>query len=341
MAQHFKYNTGSTINNTTQKGNIAIATSGTYDWGPTSVTGYYPETTPPAGGYTIYYMRATGGPSIEVATSDAQALFLLQSFGATGSTISDALAWASNTANYYVQTGTTIVTSGLTLNLDASNATSYPGTGTTWNDLSGNGYNATMQGSAPFTSAGQQSYFGYSNSSGYFTGNNNLTSKISTALTIQVVASITDVTARSFLFAKYQSSAPGGFVLEAGTISGLWTNTLRFYVGGNSTGYDLRGTTSPLVNNTKYLFTITYSAPLGGQFYLNGATLAGSNSAFGADSAWSTGTNNYTVGSLTTAGGGGPYVSYMNQYMVLVYNRALSSTEVTQNYTALQSRFGI
>ena len=107
MAQHFKYNTGSTINNTTQKGNIAIATSGTYDWGPTSSTGYYPETTPPTGGYTIYYMRSTGGPSIEVATSDAQCVTFLKSFGATGTTINNVLTWASNTADYYVQTGAT------------------------------------------------------------------------------------------------------------------------------------------------------------------------------------------------------------------------------------------
>ena len=107
MAQHFKYNTGATINNTTQKGNIAIATSGTYDWGPTSTTGFYPETSPPTGGYTIYYMRPTGGPSIEVATSDAQCVRFLKSFGATGSTIANVLSWASGQSNYYIQTGAT------------------------------------------------------------------------------------------------------------------------------------------------------------------------------------------------------------------------------------------
>jgi len=233
--------------------------------------------------------------------------------------------------------------SSLVLELDASDLNSYPGSGTTWTDLTGNRYNATMTSTVPSTSSGTMSSFNYSSTGSYFAGNNNLTTPITNAsgLTIQVIASISDVTQRSFLFAKYQSPAPGGFALEAGTISGLWTNTLRFYVGGNSTGYDLRGTTSPLSNNTKYLFTITYSAPLGGQFYLNGSTLAGSNSAYGADSGWASGTNLYTIGSLTTAGGGGPYVSYMNQYNILVYNRPLSSSEVTQNYNALKTRFGI
>ena len=37
-----------------------------------------------------------------------------------------------------------IVTDGLVMALDAANAKSYPGSGTTWNDISGNGNNATL-----------------------------------------------------------------------------------------------------------------------------------------------------------------------------------------------------
>ena len=37
-----------------------------------------------------------------------------------------------------------IITSGLVLNLDASNAASYPGSGTVWTDLSGSGNNGTI-----------------------------------------------------------------------------------------------------------------------------------------------------------------------------------------------------
>ncbi|MCF8300498.1 MAG: hypothetical protein K9I55_05555, partial [Haliscomenobacter sp.] len=39
-----------------------------------------------------------------------------------------------------------IITSGLVLNLDASNNSSYPGSGTTWNDISGNNNNALLNG---------------------------------------------------------------------------------------------------------------------------------------------------------------------------------------------------
>ena len=52
-----------------------------------------------------------------------------------------------------------IVTNGLTLYLDAGNPKSYPGSGTAWNDLSGQGKNFTWSASPSFVSAGALSYF--------------------------------------------------------------------------------------------------------------------------------------------------------------------------------------
>jgi prepilin-type N-terminal cleavage/methylation domain-containing protein len=43
-----------------------------------------------------------------------------------------------------------IITSGLLVNLDAGNTASYPGSGTIWTDLSGNGNNATLIGGISF-----------------------------------------------------------------------------------------------------------------------------------------------------------------------------------------------
>jgi hypothetical protein len=40
--------------------------------------------------------------------------------------------------------GASVVRDGLVLHLDAANIKSYPGTGTTWYDLSGNGNNAAL-----------------------------------------------------------------------------------------------------------------------------------------------------------------------------------------------------
>ena len=46
-----------------------------------------------------------------------------------------------------------IVTSGLVLSLDAGNTKSYPGTGTTWFDKSGNTYNGTLTNGPTFNTA--------------------------------------------------------------------------------------------------------------------------------------------------------------------------------------------
>jgi len=47
-----------------------------------------------------------------------------------------------------------IVTSGLLVSLDASIPTSYSGSGSTWYDISGNGYNATLVSSPTYSSDG-------------------------------------------------------------------------------------------------------------------------------------------------------------------------------------------
>ena len=51
-----------------------------------------------------------------------------------------------------------IITSGLTVNLDANDGTSYPGTGTTWFDISGNGYDSTLY-NGPVFNSGTPDYF--------------------------------------------------------------------------------------------------------------------------------------------------------------------------------------
>jgi hypothetical protein len=47
--------------------------------------------------------------------------------------------------------GPTIVTNGLVLGLDAADRNSYPGSGTSWFDISGKGRNAPINGSPTFT----------------------------------------------------------------------------------------------------------------------------------------------------------------------------------------------
>jgi hypothetical protein len=234
-----------------------------------------------------------------------------------------------------------LVTSGLVLQLDASIASSYPGSGTTWTDLTGNGNNMTMVGTVPINGSGQTKYFSYNGTANYFQGVNNFASSISNAITITVVASITDMSQRTALFSKYLSGVQPSYVLEVGTISGLWSNTMRWFAFSSTlNGNDYRGTTT-LNQNQIYMFTLTMNrSTVETAMYYNSSVLSanqvGSPSGLGSD--WAQGNTPFLTGNY------GPELSiysYMNEYMVLVYNTALTSTQVTQNYNALKTRFGI
>lgn len=233
-----------------------------------------------------------------------------------------------------------IITSGLVLNLDASNISSYSGSGTTWTDLTGNGNNMTMSGTVPINGSGDTKYFSYNGTTNYFQGANNFTSSISSAITISIVASITDMSQRTALFSKYSTTGISGYVLEVGTVGGAWSNTLRWYAAGTGgQSNDYRGTTS-LNQNQIYIFTLTYNQTTGATvMYTNGTAISASQAGTNAvASDWSQNTRTFLTGNY---GPGLTIYSYMNQYMTLVYNRALTSTEVSQNYNVLKSRFGI
>src|SRR5210317_1490874 len=64
-----------------------------------------------------------------------------------------------------IYAGPEIVNDGLVLHVDAANSRSYPGTGSVWYDLSGNGLDFNVVGSPTWNSAG---YFTNFNDSNYF-----------------------------------------------------------------------------------------------------------------------------------------------------------------------------
>ena len=237
-----------------------------------------------------------------------------------------------------------IVTNGLILNLDASNPSSYT-SGNTWFDISGNGYNATRQGSVPFTSAGQQSYFSFNGSiSNYFLGNSNLygtnSNQISgtAGVTISIVFRPSNISARTTLFDTYGVSIAGE-VFEIGTLGGLWTNTLRGYISDNGPirSSDYRGFPNQISNGITYLMTYTWDFPTRtSKLYKNGSQISANEVGFnqiGITSAWANGSAYRLGGSQTSA--------YGNMYTAYVYNRPLTAGEVTANYNVLQSRFGL
>jgi hypothetical protein len=114
MANFLK--TGTTTHNVIIEKSFKVGVTGFDDYGAAtdSFTGntgnqFWTGITPPNGGYTIYVAKPFQGPSIHIANDNNQCIFFLKSFGSTGSTISDVLAWAD------VQTNIWVVNADLTL----------------------------------------------------------------------------------------------------------------------------------------------------------------------------------------------------------------------------------
>ena len=176
MPNAIKYNT-SAESLALKRGNFYIAT-GDVGKGPTSTTGYYNGITPPAGGYTIYLNKASGGPSIYVASNDSDLITLTNKIaGASYSTAAQCLSYFAGQTDKVVLSFDigNIVTDGISLCLLPQNSICYPKGGGSWYDIA-NGLTLTSYGTqTPFTTMGGALGFSF-NDSGYWvcTSNSNL-----------------------------------------------------------------------------------------------------------------------------------------------------------------------
>jgi hypothetical protein len=122
----------------------------------------------------------------------------------------------------------------------------------------------------------------------------------------------------------------------------------KFYFGFNQSGttvYPLVWINTPPIINTIYSFTATYSTSTSVAMYLNGQV----QSFSGPNTAGNPLITNQVVAlepaTICSIGSGAPaqdtFYSNAKIYNTQIYNRALSASEVLQNYNAQKSRFGL
>jgi len=225
-------------------------------------------------------------------------------------------------------TTASIITTGLVLNLDAGNAASYSGTGTVWTDLSGNGNNATLVNGTSYSSANGGTLT--------FDGINDY---VDTDL-------LTNQSA--FTYGVWAKSSANGFnnrIMGCGDSTGgssgvdiIWgalgSNTIYSVRRGAGVldihaGYD---TPLPITNfsgNWHYI-VVTYDSVNGSKLYCDNVLVASKANIGFASSL-----------KLRIGKDGNGYDAFNGSVgAVQVYNKALSSTEITQNFDATKSRFG-
>jgi hypothetical protein len=222
-----------------------------------------------------------------------------------------------------------IVTQGLVLHLDAADKNSYPGTGTTWNDISRGGNNGTLINGPTFNSANGGSIV--------FDGVNDYGSVISN----QVITNDFTFT----VWAKRDgdtSTTIGGMF---GNHNHIELSGANIYFRNSSNAVTVsagNGVTRPAFQisiprlNTEWNFYVIRYSGTTYQLYFNGTLLDSRTAAV----VQSLNSNRYGIGVWA--------LSYLSEYYLngkisqcSSYNRALSAQEILQNYNATKSRFGL
>ena len=324
------YNSGSTITNALQFGTIVMDVNNTVNlgsllWCPDYgiCNQYIIVTDSYTNGKTNQLnSRAMGFQTSGLTNSDLIAginkLAASKSAGPFG-TLSDAINWAIY-EGYFItnQEYPTIVTSGCVLNLDSNFPASYPLVFNTWYDLSGNGNTGLLNNSITYNSAlrgslvlnGTNQYVSFSATTNIPVGNSNYT--------IGVWFNADTLGDKGLAgWGNYGSANEvNAFRLTSNGLINYWWAS------------DLTVVTTITTGNWYYAVA-TFDGTTR-SIYVNGS-LIGSDTPTGHNVTTS---SNLTVGLTNTT-------EYFDGNMgeVQIFNRALSSTEITQNYNAFLPRY--
>jgi hypothetical protein len=247
--------------------------------------------------------------------------------------------------------GVNTVTSGLVLALDASNIKSYVSGSATWRDLSGSNNHATLTAA---TSSLPSIEFTRNNNTRATINPLNLSSTNIITLdlwvnfkTLPAVSGYTGDFSRIIceMSDNFNNFSDSFLLIVEYELTGFrW----GVYNKGNN-GYNIKNLITPLpIANTWYNFTVVINNSVASSnpytFYLNGInqTNIGNTANNGIGGYDNQNTSNFGNRIFRI---GGRATTTISQDMLLsnfkIYNRALSSQEVLQNYNALKSRYNL
>ena len=230
-----------------------------------------------------------------------------------------------------------VVASGLRLSLDAGNSSSYSGSGTTWTDLSGNGYNGTLTNGPTYSSANGGSIV-FDGSDDYVTAGN--IGSFPNFFTVEVWFKSDSVT-------NYRNIIDCNWLVYNGSYSNIGprleqdsTGALYWLVGSSSGGNSGESIWAYVVssglNSAVWHQAVIkkYGATLFATYY-NGALVSLGNNI----SNWSGTMSNVQIGR-----GFNPDSNRLfdgNVAMVRIYNESLGDDQILANFNARRNRFGL
>lgn len=226
----------------------------------------------------------------------------------------------------------TIVTDGLVLYLDAANGRSYPGSGTTWSDLSGNGNHGTLVNGVGYNSGalGSLSFDGVNDyvSTTFLPNLNNnrlYTYEVwfkDSATGVLNGSNTNLITNYGFTgtapFSAVHVNAAGNILFNERNTSGTITNLTSI---------------SSVVDDTwKHIVGVAHSSKL--SIFINGEL---DNEYSSRPGGTITSNQNYLIGSGHLSRYQSCNISIVKMYL----DKALSQEEIQQNFNATRGRFGL
>lgn len=232
---------------------------------------------------------------------------------------------------FNVQSATGLVTSGLTLYLNAGDTNSYPGTGTTWTDLSGSGNNGTLQNSPTFNTT----YFSFDGTNDFVSTTNSYTPAETTRYTVSAWFRTGTASGRKLIGIEDS---------QTGTTAGNYDKML--YMGTNGKIYfaqypnafrTIQSTNT--LNDSAWHYAAGVYDGTNMNLYIDGVregVLASGTSAMNTSGWWRLAS--YKLAAWPNAGDG----YYTGDIAIaLVYHRPLTSSEISQNFNAFRATFGV
>ncbi len=220
---------------------------------------------------------------------------------------------------------------GMFLHLDASNTSSYSGSGTTWNDVSGNSNHGTLQNGVTYNSANRGSLV-FDGTDDYFVTDNTLDLSDTDKLTIQVILKTGSIETDIILEHSTDWNSNNAF--------GVTANNGKMRVTDQKEGYNVANAPETIADANWHLITATTNRSLGetnqSQIYIDGnAASAENNPDLIHDIMGNYASFPLFIGSR----GGSEYFFTGNIAQVILYKRVLTVEEIQQNFNALKIKY--
>jgi hypothetical protein len=212
-----------------------------------------------------------------------------------------------------------IVTDGLILNLDAANRKSFVSGSTVWNDLSGRGNNGTITSGVTYSSTNGGSLM-FNGSTGYVNCGNSSTYNVNN-FTVNFWTKF-NLSELKEIFIKNNNTNNGLGPIE------LFQSNQK--IGTRINAANLITGSIDLTIGLWYMVTYTYNS-VNRIIYINGV--------IDITSPFTTPTTTSTGDLVIGAYGNGLYPFNGSISNIMFYNRALSATEILQNYNVLKNRY--